>query len=213
MIFSEQFVQALLIVTAISTDAFVSAFSYGTNKIKIPTASMMVVNLTCSIMLFISLYLGNILNPYLPAKTTKLICFFILFVIALTKIFDSTVKALIKKHNKFNKKIQFSLFSLGFVLNVYANPSQADIDNSKTLSKTEAFFLAVALSLDGLAVGFGAGLANASLFLILILSLFSDMLAILGGQHLGSKLASKTQLNFNWISGFLLLILAVLKLF
>ena len=39
---------AILLVTALSMDAFVASFAYGTSKIKIPFKSAIVINVVCS---------------------------------------------------------------------------------------------------------------------------------------------------------------------
>lgn len=205
--------EALLIVTALSMDAFVSSFAYGANKIKMPFLSIAVINLVCCSILALSLLFGNIVRSFLPGNVTIAICFAILFCLGLSKIFDSAVKAFIRKRSKFRKKIQFSAFNLAFILNIYANPEDADTDSSRVLSPFEAVYLAVALSLDGLAVGFGAGIANTSPLLLITFSLVTNMLAVMLGHHLGNKVAQKLSLDFNWISGVMLIFLAVMKLF
>ena len=43
--------EAFLLVAAVSLDAFVASFAYGTNKIKIPVTSLIVISVICSGML------------------------------------------------------------------------------------------------------------------------------------------------------------------
>lgn len=205
--------EAFMLVFALSTDAFVSGFAYGTNKIKIPFASVAVINVICSSVLAVALLFGAFLSPLIPSAVTNAVCFTILFIIGNVKLFDSAVKALIRKHGGINKRIKFSVFSLGVILNIYANPQDADADASKLLSPKEAAYLAAALSLDGLAIGFGAGLANINPLLVIALSLVSDMAAVTGGCCLGNKIARKLSLNLTWLSGVILIALAFLKIF
>jgi putative sporulation protein YtaF len=204
--------EALLIVTALSIDAFVSGFAYGANQIKIPIPSILVMNLICSGTLALSLLFGTLLSNWLPPALTLAICILLLLGLGITKIFDSTIKALIRKHQSFQKKIQFSAFHMGFILNVYANPEKADRDHSRVLSPSEAAFLALALSLDGLAVGFGAGIVHTSVLLVVTLSLITDTLAIAISCLLGNRFAQKLQLDLTWLSGALLILLAITKL-
>ncbi|MDA6840406.1 manganese efflux pump, partial [Escherichia coli] len=79
---------------------------------------------------------------------------------------------------------------LNFILTVYADPEQADQDRSRLLSPAEAFSLAVALSLDGLAVGFGAALGSVGVWQSLLFSLFIGAGAVRLGAFLGNRLAS-----------------------
>ncbi len=204
--------EALLIVTALSMDAFVSGFAYGANKIKIPFSSVTVINLICSAVLAVSLFFGGMVGPYLSGYLTTAICFVLLLGLGLSKIFDSAVKSFIRRRNAFKKKIHFSAFHLGFVLNIYADPQEADQDHSKTLSPREAAYLALALSLDGLAVGFGAGMTNTSPLLVVGFSLLSDMIGVMLGCWLGNRIVRQLRLDLTWLSGVLLIVLAVMKL-
>jgi putative Mn2+ efflux pump MntP len=99
------------------------------------------------------------------------------------------------------------------LFNIYANPEEADTNNNKVLSAGEAALLAAALSLDGLATGFGAGLAAESALLIILFSLFTDAFLLTAGRFAGSKVARKIKINLSWLSGLLLIGLAFLKLF
>jgi putative sporulation protein YtaF len=98
------------------------------------------------------------------------------------------------------------------MLNVYANPEEADINASKTLSPKEAVYLAIALSIDGLAVGFGAGLIAVNHLLVIVLAFLTDTIALTLGCRLGNKVVEKTVLNLSWLSGIVLIGLAFLKL-
>lgn len=204
--------EALMIVTALSTDAFVSAFAYGGNKIKIPFSSVVVVSAVCSAILAISLFFGALVSPLIPHHLTSFICFLILFILGMIKIFDSTLKALIRKHSQLRKDFRFSAFNLKFVLRVYADPKEADLDLSRILSPAEAGYLALALSADGLAAGFGAGLTDANPVLLVLFSLLLNTAAMTGGAYAGRKIAEKLTLNLSWMSGLLLIALGIIKL-
>ncbi|MFR1232224.1 MAG: hypothetical protein ACLSCQ_00520 [Evtepia gabavorous] len=100
------------------------------------------------------------------------ICFLLLAGLGIVKIFDSSLKALIRRHRDLHRQWQFSAFHFRVILNIYANPEQADQDRSGALSVGEATALAVALSLDSLTVGVGAGLDQTPVFAAVLLSLF-----------------------------------------
>lgn len=203
-------VETLLLVTALSVDSFVASFAYGANKIKIPFISVSIISIICSVILVISVFLGSIVKPLIPEPQT--ICFVILFILGIIKLFDSSIKTFIRKHNDLNKQLKFSLFNLSFILNIYADPQNADCDLSRELSPIEAAPLAIALSIDGLAVGIGAGLVTVSIIQIVIFSVITNVITILLGSYVGYKIAERTSLNLSWLSGLLLIILAVMKL-
>lgn len=205
--------QSILLVTALSTDAFVASFAYGTNQIKIPVFSVLIISLICTGMMVLSLFIGNLVRPFVPPDMGKALCFLILMALGILKLFDSSIKAYIRKKKEINRKIKFSLFHLRFILNVYADPEDADSDASLVLSPGEAASVAIALSLDGLAVGFGAALTEVSWIELALFSLLINILAVVGGSLFGKKIAEKCSADLSWIGGALLILLAVCKLF
>ena len=204
--------EAVLLVLALSTDAFVASFAYGTSRIKIPFASVAVINAVCSGVLAISLLIGTVISAYIPPEITKLICFFILLIIGVIKLFDSSIKSLIRKHKGLDKQLKFSMFNLHFILSIYADPQDADADASRVLSPLEAMALAISVSVDGLAAGFGAGLVSVGLIEAVLCSLLLGTAAVMLGCRIGNKVAQKTPLNIGWASGALLILLAFMKL-
>lgn len=204
--------EAFMITSALSIDAFVASFAYGGNKIKIPVLSVQIINIICSSTLGISLLAGTLLRQYIPPALSPAICFSILLILGFIKLLDGATKSFIRKNTGFKKKIRFSMFNLKFILSLYADPEKADVDASSVISPAEAASLAVALSLDGLAVGFGAALGNVSVIAMIACSLVVGMLAIISGCFFGNKLAGKIPFNLSWLSGALLIVLAVLKL-
>ena len=204
--------QAWMLVVALAIDAFVCSFSYGANKIKIPIKSVLIITFICSLFLGSGLLFGNLIGQYFPEAIGNWFSFMILFCLGMSKLFDSTIKNIIRKYNGIKKDFTFSLFQLGFVLQVYADPEEADVDSSKELSPKEATPLAIALSIDGLGVGFGVGVATANTALLIGLSLFSNMLAVMVGCYIGNKIAQKTTVELSWLSGVILLIIAIMQM-
>jgi len=125
---------------------------------------------------------------------------------------DNIIKSIIHKHAIIDKQIKFSFLNINFILNIYADPKEADLDESKTLSPKEALSLAVALSLDSLAAGLGVALGNVNIFAIILCSLIFSMLSIKSGAFLGNKISDKAPFQLSWLSGILLIFLAFLRL-
>jgi putative sporulation protein YtaF len=208
-----ELIEILVLVIALSIDAFVACFAYGANKIRIPLSSINVLNIVCTAVLGISLFLGEIVESYIPIGVTKLICFFMLFAIGVVKFFDSATRSFINKRNHIDKEIDFSIFNLKFILHIYAKPEAADKDFSKVLSANEAISLAFALSIDGVAAGFGAGVSDISYTMVIITFFIFNLIIMGAGYFLGKKLSEKSEMNIAWVSGLLLMALAVGKLF
>lgn len=205
--------EACILGASASIDAFLASFAYGTNKIKIPMLSVQIINITSSSILGLSFLVGTVIKNYIPHWVAITICFTILFIMGMIKLFDSIIKSIIRKNRGLNKEIKFSIFNLKCMINLYASPEKADIDNSKTISPSEAFLLALALSLDGIAIGFGAALGNVNGLLVFLWTLITDAIAVMLGCYIGNKIAHKLPFNISWVSGVVLIILAIMKLF
>ena len=206
------FFESLVLVTALSVDMFVACMSYGMRRIRIPVSSALVMNLVCTAVLALSLCIGGVLRPLFPVQSTNMLCFALLFLLGLIKLFDSAIKTLIRRHTGFSKAFTFSVSSLAFVLQVYAEPELADADESRILSAAEAAPLALALSLDGLAVGFGAAMTRIDVPQALVCSFVIGGAAILAGGAAGRRLTEKLHADISWLGGALLILLAFLRL-
>jgi len=180
----QDFTPALLLVFAVTADAFISSFAYGAKKIRIPFSSCLVITIICSGILTVSLYAGELIRPYLPGNLAEIISFLILFILGVYKLFD---------------KSQYS---------------DKDKDHSQSIETGEAVVLAAALSLDGLAAGVGTALGGANKPLIIVMSLIAGVIAITLGCFIGNKAVSRTsKVDFSWVGGAGLIALAIHRLF
>jgi putative sporulation protein YtaF len=211
--FLNQIITSALLISTLSTDAFAAAFAYGSDNIRIPFVSRQIINVICSLVFALSLIFGAAVRPYADDSAAKTICFVILFVLGVIRFLDSSIKSFIKAHSDLNREIRFSLFSVRIILRLYADPQQADFDRSRTLSAIEASSLAAALSLDGIAAGFSLALTGASVVTAILMSLIMGWLGISLGWRAGFKASSSLPVDLSWISGIVLISLAVIKLF
>ena len=202
---------AVILASSLSLDAFAAGFTYGCKKIRIPFTSIQIISIVCTLITGISLLFGSIIRDYIPIWLTTFICFTLLFLLGITKLLDSITKSIIRKHMNLNKVLNFSFLNFKFILKLYADPEEADIDLSKTISSFEATSIAIALSLDGIAVGFGAAIGNVNELAVFIFSLITNILAIYVGCVFGTKIANKVTINLSWISGVILILLAFSK--
>lgn len=204
--------ESILLVAVLSLDAFVASIAYGTNKIKVPFTSISIINIICACFLAMSLFLGSMLKKIIPGDITVIISFIILMCLGIYYLFESLIKSYIGAHLNPNKKIRLSLFDFQLVIDIYVDEIKADFDNSKSLSPKEALYLATALSLDSLAIGFGSSLGDINYLRVILLSLIFDMVAVSTGLFIGRKFAEKSRVNISWLAGVILIILAILKI-
>lgn len=204
--------EAVAIAAALSVDAFVAGFAYGTRRIRLSRRSVLVINLICSAIVGLSLGLGSLAAVFIPAGVQRGLCFGLLFALGLIKLLDGIIRSAIRRFGNLDGRLGFSLFSLRFVLHVYADPAAVDLDHSQTISVAEAASLALALSLDGAAVGFGAALGQASIPAVVTASLAANQISLLTGAWLGERLSRRLRMSLGWLGGVILVLLALSKL-
>ena len=203
---------SLLLVSSLCIDSFVASMAYGTSKIRIPFISTIIINLVCTSTLACSLLIGSIFKSFLPGNLPVVLGFLLLMALGIYRLFEYVFKSYISKCSKSDSPLTFKIFDFQFVLQVYADEIKADFDNSKCLNIKESFYLALALSLDSLAVGVGSSLGSINYIQVLILCFFIGIIAVSFGVFLGRKFAQKLHFEFSWLSGVLLIVLAIIRI-
>ncbi|WP_313756829.1 sporulation membrane protein YtaF [Tissierella sp.] len=202
----------ILLVLALSLDAFMASIAYGTNKIKMPFKSILIIDIVCATFLALSIFFGIQIRKVLPESIALILGATILILLGIYYLFESIFKSYLENKLKENEKVKIKLFDIWFVIDVYVDETKADFNLSKNLDSKEALYLATALSLDSLAVGFGSSLGNINYLQVIGLSLIIGMLSIWSGLFIGKKIVEKTKINLSWLSGIILIILGLLKL-
>lgn len=206
-------IETLLLVLSVSIDSLLASIAYGTSKIKIPLTSAFIVDIISASMLGLSLIVGGFLQNYISANVGRVMSFLILFILGVYRLFESLLKSYIKNKSNDLSPLTFKLFDFNIVLQVYADETKADFDKSKILTSKEALYLALALSLDSLAVGFGSSLISINYVQVFIVAILIGIIAILLGSFIGRKFVENTNINLSWLSGAMLIILAFLRAF
>jgi len=204
--------ETILLVLTLSIDAFVASLAYGTNRIKIPMKSIIFIDIICAIFLALSMLLAISFKKILPVNVTAIISFILLIILGIYYLFESIIKKYLNEKSSKKRQVKLKLFNLWLIIDIYIDETKADLDNSKTISLNEALYLAAALSIDSIAIGFGTGIGNINYFAVIVLSLIWDIIAIWSGLFLGEKFTEKINVDLSWLSGILLILLAFLKL-
>lgn len=205
-------VQSLILVLSLCIDTFVTSIVYSSNKIKIPVVSGLIIDTICSLFLAISLFFGYLIKDFIPINIASTISFLLLLILGVYRLFEAFFKNLIKRYYDKGSPLTFKIFDFKFILQIYADEIKADLDESKILSPKEAFFLAVALSLDSLTVGFGCSLGSVNYLATVLLSFLVGALLLVLGGYVGRKISKNSNLNLSWLSGVLLIILAFIRI-
>ena len=204
--------QSVLLVSALCMDSFVASLSYGTSKIKIPFSSAIIISSVGTIFLAVSLYLAKFISGILSVQTCKAISVTVLLILGITTLFNNLIKQKLKA-NEGKQRVKFKYSGIKFVISIYLDETVCDMDNSKTLSAKEALFLGLALSIDSLVTGFSAGLGITNRIATILLCFGLGLCVVIIGCKIGRKIVSKKDVELSWVSGLVLIGLAVTKLF
>lgn len=203
--------ETILLVLTLTLDAFVTSIAYGANKIKIPFLSLIIINIVCGIFLGSAIFLGSQIRKLLPGNIAVIVSFFILLFLGIYYLFEGIVKSYLERNLSLNKTLKVKLFNIQFMISIYTDGTRADSNHSKVLESKEALYLGTALSLDSLAVGFGSSLIHINYLCVVGFSFIAGVFSMIIGIFIGRKVVDIMEINLSWISGLLLIILAILK--
>ena len=200
----------ILLVAATCCDSFLMSIAYGVEGIRIPFKACILIAFCGTFCLGISFFLASVLTNVLTVETGNYISFTILFVLGITNVFQVQVKHYVKKHKAQPLIICFK--EISFVIDIFLDETQADVDQSKELNLKEAMYLGIALSIDSLASGLAFGIGLRDVKLVLLASFAVGIFIICIGSLLGKHISSFVTFDISWISGCMLLVLAFLQI-
>jgi putative Mn2+ efflux pump MntP len=174
--------EGILLAAACSVDAFAVGFTYGGKRIRIPLLSAVILTVSCTVCLGGALLLGGYVRQFLPEWMTFALAGGMLFLLGVLRFCDSR------------------------------QPAEGDKNNDCVISAGEAALLSLALSMDGLAVGFGAGVGEANVTAAVIAAVIIGLAAVIGGSCLGNRLSGSLPVSPARIGGVILMGLGLAEL-
>jgi len=204
--------QAFFLVLALSLDTFTAGVALGTQKITVPFRSVLAISLTCSASLWLAISLGGWIGNWISPRTGAVIGCIILVMMGSVRLFDGVIKELLRRCCENKEGMVFYRKNLKIFLQVCVDSAQADFNRSQSLSVPEAISLAVALSVDGLAAGVGAGILDVSHWLIFLIAMLINLFAVHLGCRTGIRFSRKHEQDISWVAGALLIVLGLIKL-
>lgn len=221
---------ALFLAISSNLDNLGVALAYGTRKIQLPLLSNLVIAFITSCGTLITMLLGKYIADYiLTATIANYIGASIIIAAGFYVIVQSYREAHLTPYddNKDNSRLAYHslsqdatrliairLRSLGILIEILRDPVQVDSDSSGTIDLKEAAVMGLALTLNNLATGFGAGvsglnpaLTTAMVFLLSLL--FCSAGVAIGRQHVSRWLGNKT----STVAGLLLVLIGFYELF
>lgn len=184
----------ILLAISLSVDALGIGLSYRLRNIKIIPMSKLVICMVSTIVMWVSVVIGDILLKYIPIGMSKAIGCLMLFILGLWIIVHG-------------------LLNIG---DPSDNPLDCDVDNSEHLDLTESIYLAIALSIDSFVAGISAAISGLNIIIIPIATGLFQLLFLCIGEFVGKILSNKFRCKldykiFTFLSGFILMALSVIR--
>ncbi len=225
---------AFFLAFAVSLDGFTVGITYGLKNIKIKILSLLIISLASGFTMLIAMSFGNVLTLFLKPIWAERIGALILILIGFYLFYQSLQIFVSQKDPKDCQNILYNapckedddhsndlnirdvytikIESLGLIINILKQPVKADLDYSGTIGKKEAVFLGIALAMDALGGGIGAGLAGYSPAFTSISTFICKFILLKTGLHMGEFLnIEKLGAKFKLLPGLILILLGIIQ--
>ncbi|ABW17817.1 manganese efflux pump [Alkaliphilus oremlandii] len=203
--------EIILITLAICIDSFVLGITYGIKKIRISKMAVFIINLVNIVVLGVSIYFASVMRQYISQHTSSLISCLILVGLGIFFMLEGFIKYKIETTNDC-RLAKFYIPKLGIIIDIALDYTKADLDFSGNLDLKGALYLGFVLSIDALGIGFGLSLGGINYLYFLPLVLFSNIISILYGQYLGTKITHyNSSLKTSLLPGSILIFSGLLK--
>ena len=210
----EHIASILLLALAISLDSCGVGMTYGIRKVQIPVRSILIIAGCSALSLAFGMLMGSLSEHLMAHDWTGKLGGFILLALGVW-----TLSSYFKREEEHcpimdeRTLFQMEIKSIGLVIHILKKPLSADFDQSGTITGLEAFFLGLALSLDGFGAGIGAGILHYPLFIQVVLCFGMSALlmsfGIKAGKYLKDSVLAKV---FSVIPGLVLIFLGITKI-
>ncbi len=203
-------INSLLLALSSSIDSLGIGITYGIKNTKISYLGKAVLFIISFSISLLSVFFGNLLKNIFSDFAIKLIGNSILIAMGFYLFFQA-----LHKDNS-NKVISKKFHFFDITIQIIKNPTSSDLDHSNSIDSKEAFFLALALSLDCICIGIGGSIIGIHPFFFpLFISIFQLFFLNLGNLF-GKKLYQLSNLPSNiWsiISAILLILIGIIRFF
>jgi putative sporulation protein YtaF len=201
----------LLIGVAANLDNLGISVSYGLKSTRIPFASNLVIAVISMICAYISITAGELISHFITLKIANIIggCLIIFLggKCIVESLFPKTSSEPGQKQDLEQLRVDSNYSK------VIAHPDLADINEDKVITLKEAILLGLALAMNCLAMGLGAGFTGISPLLATISIGAFSLLSISFGIMIGTKITGNRIAKYsNIISGLLLIMIGIYEI-
>lgn len=202
------FLSIFLLCLAPNLDNMAIGLAYGVRKINVPFKSNFAIALFSGFATLISSFFGNLLANYIPNYIGNVIGGSIVCIMGIYTIISYLHnKRMLKKPNENGKQYLDNLKA------VMDDPSIADRDYSGDISLKESILLGIALAVNCLGTGFGAGMTGVNVLVLTVAVIIFSLITISFGAFVGKRYAARLLGDRSTIiSGILLLVVGVYQI-
>ncbi|MCU6795004.1 sporulation membrane protein YtaF [Paenibacillus sp. WQ 127069] len=197
-------ISIIFIALASNLDNLGIGISFGIRSTRIPALSNGIIAVITMLGTYVSVTLGEYMTAYMPGFAANLLGAFMILFIGVWGIVSSRRRA---------QAPEPSAAGGHSLIDVIHQPATADVDLNKVISWKEALTLGLALALNNMATGFGAGATGVSpLWTTVAAGLFS-IVFISCGTRIG-LMAAKTWVSqyADLIGGILLILIGIYEM-
>ncbi len=205
----EHILSSLLLALSGNVDNFAVGIAYGVKHLRISVLANLLIAGVSSAGTVISMWAGVVISKVLPNPIANALGSSVLILIGIWGIWET-----LKTHKQSRKHKQVSSPDELAYTTYIDDPGRVDIDKSRSVELKEAWFLALALTINNLAGGIGGGISGLDIPFTTAFTFSASLLAINGGFWVGDSMSFR--LSGFWpgiLSGVLLIGLGIYEYF
>jgi putative sporulation protein YtaF len=197
----------LLIAVSSNLDNIGVGTSYGVRKINIPIASNLLIAVVTATGTFLSVILGQSVYLFISKEMAGLLGGGIIVVAGLWVVFQERFMHRVQEPSQAEPIVKARCSNYGFrhIVQILDNPIVADWDFSGHIDRKEALALALALTINNIPNGVGAGMLGLNVYALTAVVFVVSIITIWLGIYLG-KLGMRWMGRFTGVLGGVLLI-------
>ena len=202
------FLSIFLLCVAPNLDNMAIGLAYGARKINVPFKSNLAIAIFSGLATLLSAALGNVISNIMPSFIGNAIGGSIVSIMGAYTIYQYF-------HDKNQVNHSHSINELGIenLKAIMEDPTIADKDFSGDISLKESILLGIALAVNCLGTGLGAGMVGINIFVLSLCVIVFSVITIWIGAFVGKRFASKfLGQNATLISGVLLFCVGIYEI-
>ncbi|WP_026487170.1 sporulation membrane protein YtaF [Caldanaerobius polysaccharolyticus] len=200
-----RYLAVFLFAISSNVDNLIVGVAMGVKKLKISILGNLIIAFVSFAGTYLSMALGGILTSSLSRDLSSYIGGMFLI--------GAGTWSLISCSRKNGQSANYSI-SLPSYNDYMENPEKADINQSGFIDAKESFILGLALALNNVGVGLGAGMSRFDAFLTSAFTFVLSIISFLTGFHIGKKILPKSlKKHAQYISGWIIVAMGVFQFF